>query len=360
MSLAQFGVEGDALPLHVEVQHYPKPVIGRTAHVDADFVAYQMSAETRDELDGIRPRKSFEDMCQKAQSYMEHIMRCAGATKYVAHLTPSASTKGGRHSQAVQQEYQGNREGRIRPEFLDELRAYIGRELNGVPHLDQEADDGMAQVAYNEDRHLNVICSKDKDLLMVPGLHLDMDSLGDTDGPKLIEVPHTGVGEVWFDTEKTQKGKVTGYGPLWFFMQCLMGDGADHIRGIPGITGFTNMKSQPTKDWTKWLAIVEIGETHKSYSKALEKIQERGCKLDKCGGMTALRLLDGVPTIKDAFHLVREEFQRVERLCGYQYTHWQTGAPVTPTQALLGDAQLLWMRRNKNPNDVVDWIKENV
>jgi hypothetical protein len=40
------------------------------------------------------------------------------------------------------------------------------------------------------------------------------------------------------------------------------------------------------------------------------------------------------------------------------FQHWRTAETVTATQALLSDMLLLWMRRNKNPRDVVDWIKE--
>ena len=45
-----------ALPDQVGEDIYPSPVPGRVAHIDADFMCYQVSAETRDELDGIKSR----------------------------------------------------------------------------------------------------------------------------------------------------------------------------------------------------------------------------------------------------------------------------------------------------------------
>ena len=41
------------LPDQTGGDEYPLPVAGRVAHIDADFMCYQVSAETKDELDGI-------------------------------------------------------------------------------------------------------------------------------------------------------------------------------------------------------------------------------------------------------------------------------------------------------------------
>ena len=321
-ALADFGLGDDDLVPQVEHVDYPPAVPGRVAHIDADFLAYQVSAETRDELDGIKPRKSLEQMQHNAREAAEHLMRSAGATSYVCHITPSGSDKGGRAAQAVQQQYQASRKERERPEFLDAIRAYIVAEMHGIAHLDQEADDGMAQANYNArgpggewaESNLSIIVSRDKDLRMVPGLHYDFDT-------NSIFCVGDAFGSVWLDDSK-KATKLRGWGTAFFWAQCLMGDTADCIKGIP-------------------------------------KIVDDFGKLKPCGPVAAWKLLNGVHNDREAFAVVKQEFVKLGE-AGYEFKHWQTGEVVTPTQALLGDMRLLWMRRDKNPDDVIVWLKEKL
>lgn len=362
-ALAQFGVVPGELGTHHTGPDYPKPVQGRVVHIDADFMAYQVAAESKEELSGEKPRKSLDDMFHNARVAAEHIMRLAGATSYVCHTTPSGSDKGGRPSQAVQQEYQANRAGREKPEFLDDVRRFIGRELNGRPHLDQEADDGMAQALYEaEDRNLVVIASKDKDLRMVPGLHLD------TWTGEIHDAEPDSYGSIWIDDSKSAK-KLVGLGPAFFWAQVLMGDSADHIKGLPAIPGHHVARITPTKAYNDAVHAIEVlgtvprvGETKaitNQRKRSLDVINAFHAKTKKCGPVAAYQLLDGVDNHKDAFHLVKSLFVDLGE-AGHEFLHWRTGEPVTPTQALLGDMQLLWMRRRKDPNDVVHWIKEQM
>lgn len=327
--LASFGVGGDDLLAQAQAPDYPPAVQGRVAHLDADFLAYQVSAESKDELQGLKPRKSLADMQHNARNAAEHLMRLAGATKYVCHVTPTGSNKGGRPGQAVQQEYQGNRADRERPEFLDAIRHFIVQDMNGIAHLDQEADDGMCQANYAAQgpggswgqSNLSIIVSMDKDLRMVPGLHYDYD----TNEVVCVGDPF---GSIWIDESKSSK-KIKGWGTKFFWAQCLMGDTADHIRGIPAVP-----KSMlPTAKGGKSATVA-------------------------CGPVATYDLLKDVHNDKEAFHRVRELWTGLEKAVGYTFRHWQTQEIVTPTQALLGDMQLLWLRRNKNPLDVVAWLKE--
>lgn len=356
--LAQFGLGGDDLATQIEPASYPRPTQGRIAHIDADFLAYQVSAETRDELDGIKPRKSFEDMKHNAQEAALHLMRCAGATDYRCHLTPSGSTKGGRPGQAVQQEYQSNRNGRLKPEFLDKIRAYMGQEMNGVIHLDQEADDGMAQANYavyvdkpcgaeGVEMRNSVIVSMDKDLRMVPGLHYDFDT------GEVFNVNER-FGKIWIDDTKSQKS-VKGWGTKFFWAQCLMGDAADTIRGLPEMSGMTWLEFQPTAAYKK---LSDKFLSEEETPDVLSKIRVLQAKTKKVGPVLAYEFLKDVRNDVEAFTVVRDAWKALEQHSGYEFFHWATGERVSATQALLGDMQLLWMRRNKNPNDVVEWLKE--
>jgi hypothetical protein len=324
--LSAFGLGADDLSAQVEAAVYPERVPGRIAHIDADFIAYQASAETKDELDGIKPRRTFKDMQEIARRKAEHFMRLVGASEYRMHITPPGSTKGGRYQQAVQREYQGNRNNKASPEHLDLMRAFIGEELNGVVHLDQEADDGMTQANYAAmspdgawgQSNLSVIVSMDKDLRMVPGLHYDFDT------GKIFCVGDR-FGSVWIDESGSSK-KLRGWGTKFFWAQCLMGDTADNIRGVPLV---------PSKY-------------------AAGKPTQRG---KACGPVLTYALLKDVYNDRDCFHFVRKLYTEAHTEVGYEYKHWATDEPVTPTQALLGDMLLLWMRRNKNPNDVIEWLK---
>lgn len=336
-ALAAFGVGEDDLPPQTDDANFPAPVPGRVAHIDADFIAYQCSAETRDELDGIRPRKTLDQMKESARWRANQLMRAAGATDFRMHITPPGSNKGGRYQQAVQREYQGNRNNKAGPEFLDAMRCFIGEEMNGVVHLDQEADDGMAQANYSAmnpdgtwgDSNLCVIVSADKDLRMVPGLHYDFET-----GETFCVGNH--FGSVWINEKvrtspttgkTTTERQLKGWGTKFFWAQCLMGDTADNIRGIPLV---------PSK---------YAGGRQTTLGKP-------------CGHVLTYDLLKDVHNDKDCFHLVRRLFTEASTEVGYEFKHWATDAAVTPTQALLGDMLLLWMRRNKNPTDVIDWLKE--
>jgi hypothetical protein len=351
--LAAFGVGDDDLVSQIETVSYPTPVQGRVAHIDADFIAYQVSAESNDEVQGLKPRKSLEDMQNNAKRAAEHLMRCAGATSYHCHITPGGSDKGGRSDQAVQQEYQSARKGRDKPEFLDVTRAYIGQELNGVVHLTQEADDGMARANYDaEDRNLSVIVSMDKDLRMVPGLHYDFDT--DT----VIDVDKR-FGHIWIDDTKSTK-TLKGWGTKFFWAQCLMGDAADTIKGLPAVSGRTVQGFTPTKAYQtvfqKW-----VDEEDPAKRAALDaKLDAFYAKPKLIGPALTFELLEDIKSDKDAFHFVRRQWQQVAEDTGHVFTHWKTGAVVTPTQAMMGDMLLLWMRRNANRTDVVEWVKERV
>ncbi len=283
---------------------YPDPVQGRVAQIDADFMSYQVSAETRDELDGIKPRRTLDEMKRNAQSGLEHLMQHAAATSYVAHLTPSGSDKGGRAEQVTNKEYQGNRKDKAKPEHLETIRTYIAEHLNGMVHLHQEADDGMATANYRAvDPNLSVIVSKDKDLRMVSGLHYDFDTgtVVDVDDP---------FGLIWVDRSK-KTAKVLGWGTAFFWAQMLMGDTADNIQGLP------------------------CGPDGK-----------------KVGPIKAYEYLKDCTSDWQCFQVVKYLWAEST----HEYTHWKTGEPVTWKQALLGDAQALWMRSTLDKNDVIKWM----
>jgi hypothetical protein len=293
-----------ALPDQVGEDIYPSPVSGRVAHIDADFMCYQVSAETRDEMDGIKPRRSLDDMKYNAQRGLEHLMRMTGSTSYVAHITPSGSNKGNRDVLALTKGYQANRKDKAKPEHLSTIRTFIGEELPSVVHLDQEADDGMAQANYNAtDSNLRVIVSKDKDLRMAPGLHWDFDDecIVDVDDP---------FGSIWVDRTK-KSAKVLGWGTKFFWAQLLMGDTADNIAGLP--------------------------------------LDPDGKKV---GPIAAHNYLEDCTSDWQCFLVMKYLWSNSPHV----WTDYRDGSPSFWAKNMVGDMQLLWMRRKPEQTDVIDWL----
>lgn len=331
---------------------YPPVVPNRVAHIDADFLAYQCACPTKDELTGLRPMRTFEQMKEKADAWVLHLQRAAGAMGFVCHVTPNASNKGGRRDQAVQKEYQGNRKDREAPEYLESVRSYIVSSLNGIPHLDQEADDGLAQAGYHDPNA--VICSADKDLMMVPGWHLDMSAVDKE--AKVFYIEPNWPGSLYMNS----RNELKGFGPMWFFAQCLKGDPADSIQGAPGVPNIIMDQLDPPALLDKLKDTMRNGKTERSRLTAANKIAERHHAFQLCGDAKAYKILCSATSIRQAFERVKYVFTSLEANCGYQFKHWQTGENVTPQAALLGDMRTLWMRRNNNPDDVLDWLRENM
>jgi DNA polymerase-1 len=301
----------------VKENNYPEPVPGRVAHIDADFMCYQVSAETKDELSGLKPRRSLDDMKYNARQGLNYLMRCAGATSYIAHLTPSGSNKGNRDAIALTKGYQANRDGKEKAEHIETIRTYIGEELPSAIHLDCEADDGMSMANYaakaRGESHLSVIVSKDKDLRIPPGLHYDFDS----DEVVYVDDPF---GDIWVDRTK-KSPKVLGWGTKFFWCQLLMGDPADNINGIPSIPHAKN------KD-----------------------------KDSKVGAITAYGLIEPCTSDAECFALCKKLWASSR----YEWHDYRDGSPTTWGQHMLADMKLLWMRREPDQEDVVRWLGEVV
>ena len=67
-------------------------VPGRVAHIDGDFLAYQVS---------FSDKIPFEDMKYNHDKALQKIKKRSGAEKCVLHLTPSSSDKGKRKELAL-------------------------------------------------------------------------------------------------------------------------------------------------------------------------------------------------------------------------------------------------------------------
>lgn len=176
-----------------------------------------------------------------AMNNLDHILTECKSDQYTLFLTGKGNF---RDTVAVTKPYKGNRDAAKPVHYNLVKQWYIDQ---GAYIVDgREADDelGLKQKCNT------VICSIDKDLNQIPGLH--------------------------FDWGKDIKYKVSEYdGQRYFLAQLLAGDSTDNIPGIPKIgmtTAFKNLDPLPEL-WDKWQAVVAI-YTEKGYDK--EYLTEQG------------------------------------------------------------------------------------
>jgi len=308
----------------------------RVAEIDADFICYQLACTRKadqEKIDaGLMKPRTLDELFAGAQEVMARLARMAGAESYKAHITPGGTTKGNRAVTALTKPYQGNRADTEKPEHLDALRGMIGEAPFGVVHIDQEADDGMTQANYAAcllgDPKISVIISRDKDLRMAPGLHWDFND------EKIVEVPLDSFGWLYQEQHELPSGKMSpkktlGYGPAFFWAQCLMGDTADNIAGLPKIDG-------------EFLFNQGVGKA--------------GQKDRLCGAALAFALIESAASNYEAFLVVQGAFATSP----HEWINHHTQEPCTAMQALGGDMRSLWMRRSVGDEDFAKFFNEEI
>lgn len=167
------------------------------ALIDADIVAYRCAASCKEE-------DPLDVGLFRVDKLMREILEMVEADKYYAFLTGKNNFR-----KVVNPDYKANRKDMIPPVYLKDCKDYLISEWNAVLSDGQEADDLLG---INQDTD-TVICSIDKDLLMIPGKH--------------------------FNWTKQQYGDMTIVGQLdgnkHFWKQMLIGDKTDNIFGVQGL-----------------------------------------------------------------------------------------------------------------------------
>lgn len=174
------------------------------ALIDMDLVLYRCAASAENDDLGIA--------IYRVNELLDTLLERTNATSYRAFIS-----SGDNFRKKIYPEYKANRTA-ARPIHLEALQQYSLKELSAElspPTL--EADDAMGIFQDKVDNQ-TVICSLDKDMLQVPGLHYQ-----------------------WaFGTSKWQKDEkfITQTeleGLRLFYEQCLKGDKADNVKGIAGL-----------------------------------------------------------------------------------------------------------------------------
>lgn len=281
-------------------------VPNRVVQYDSDFACY----ETAD-LD-----ISLSENIANLKDFIETKRVLAGAERVNVHLT--LGSKSGREQIATIAPYQDNRDPdapiKVRVRQLRSALSSLGSLHMGkvVGSLNHEADDTMVAMQH-EDLENSVIMSGDKDLWMAKGWHCC---------PKTGRMWYVdGYGKTEYREVGNVKPKLVGEGTSWFWHQMLMGDTADNIKGLPRLCNSIMDEIQPLKS----------GKPRKAGDVA-------------CGEAKAYALLKDVDNDKRAADIVYEAYSRT-------YNN-------KAQEMFVENAFLLWMRRNKNEWDCIDYLAE--
>jgi len=166
-----------------------------TALIDGDIICYRCAAVTEEDDPGIAKWQTDELMT-----------RVLSETLATAHQVFISGENNFRY--VLYPDYKANRKDKPKPKHLNLLREHLvtnwGAEIvNGC-----EADDylGVHQTEGTD----TIICSIDKDLLQIPGMHYN-----------------------FVRREMTEVNELEGWRN--FYTQLLIGDATDNIKGCPGV-----------------------------------------------------------------------------------------------------------------------------
>lgn len=295
-----------ALAAEYEPAEYVPPAVvpGRRVHVDGDYLAYKAAGSDRTSAGTAR---------SNALALIKDFKRRTGSESAVVHLTSKGCHKGERYLCATVKPYQGQRKDDYKPVNWEYLRiwleAYEGDHFRKKLWSSREADDGIAASAQYAAKQggLDGIATADKDMRMLPGIHVTW-PVGWDDPVRVFEVPN--------DTYSLV-GDGKQYGMKWFWLQMLQGDTADNIPGLEYV----------------WEHVKKYGEE----------------RMNKCGPKTAENYLRGTKDSAEAQRIVTELYDKCYR---------GRGADVGADR-FVEQASLLWLRRGKTADvlDFMDWIE---
>lgn len=194
-------------------------ILGRTVIIDGDDACYSCSAGAA----------KLGTAQKRFKTAIYEIMFLTKAQFARVHLTPKGCYKNGRHLLLGVKPYQGNRKGKPKPALLEMLRDTAvdvfkdDTDVDVFPQMYYEADDACVMDAYTVQNC--ILWSKDKDLNLAPCTRYHIET-----GRELTVTNRFG----WIGSRFTEalKEKADGHGTKFFWLQMLMGDTADNVKGI--------------------------------------------------------------------------------------------------------------------------------
>lgn len=178
------------------------------ALIDADIFQYEFGSCTDNEFLPL----PWPLVQARVQARIDKIMEETGADEYQLYVT-SDDKSNFRYKLATIKPYKGHRK-QEKPYWYTHIRNFLVDFRGAIEVFGMEADDAIAIEQY---KNINetIICSRDKDLRMVPGWHYSW-NIGDTPSKK-----------PYFIQENE--------GLKNFYCQLLTGDPVDNIPGLYGV-----------------------------------------------------------------------------------------------------------------------------
>lgn len=183
------------------------------ALIDADIVAFRCAAAAENDDFGI--------CAYYMDQLIDEIHAGTGATESSFYLSGK-----GNFRYDIYPEYKANRDGMPVPRHRQAAKDYLATKYGATYSEGCEADDmmGIEQCKSNG----TIICSLDKDLLMIPGNHFSWEIRG-------VSVRKLPTGEEvrtpWVKPAITRTVEPMD-GLRHFYKQCIIGDVADNVKGI--------------------------------------------------------------------------------------------------------------------------------
>jgi 5'-3' exonuclease len=178
--------------------------------IDGDLFAFRCAASAENENAHIAASRmeTLLDQCLRDTGCDEFEFFISGPTNFRYNIYP---------------EYKAHRIEQKRPQFLTACKDYLKDVYNAQVSDNCEADDLMAiaQTAATAAKD-TVICSLDKDMLQVPGMHYSWEISGGTQDKRWVK---PAILQEITPIEGLRK----------FYSQLLKGDTADNIKGVQGI-----------------------------------------------------------------------------------------------------------------------------
>jgi 5'-3' exonuclease len=182
----------------------------RLALIDGDVLVYRagFASDARAKERG-EEREPLEFALNAVNTTLHGILQGAQAKDYLVYLSHPVN-----YREELFPEYKANRDVTHKPKWYDEIKHFILERHNALYSAQgDEADDalGIHQMAAMWSDEETIICSIDKDLDMIPGLHYNFSKNRVANGVYEIEDPE---------------------GLRLFYRQMVTGDSTDNIPGI--------------------------------------------------------------------------------------------------------------------------------
>ena len=172
--------------------------------IDGDIVAYRMAASA--DSNGYSFQSAAANVDRMIEDIIHEAMDFPGPSCFKVFLTGRGNF---RYDIAKAAPYKGNRSGKPKPVYLEDLRIYMQEKWNAIVSEGEEADDLISQ-AVTQEGPTSCVASIDKDMLQLNCWHYNF------------------VKRQWKFVEEFE-------GLHFFYSQILTGDNADNIIGLNNV-----------------------------------------------------------------------------------------------------------------------------